>query len=362
MRGGSRSVAVIGHGDGMLGRRGRRILLENCFDLHVVVRHGELIVLDAHAAADDLPLLEVVALVGHGGQGDLRTGRSLCMRGGSRSVAVIGHGDGVLRRRRWCILLEDCLDLYIAVRHEELIVLDAHAAADDLPLLEVVALVGRCAQGDLRTGNSLCGRCGSRSAALCGHGDGILGCGGFGYRNRQLLRIAAHAVFRRDGEFGGAIRSGSAADLAGVLVQAQAVGQSADNAPCDGRSAGGNQGLAVRLAHLAVRQGGRGDGHTMAAGSKLCRQLGYIRRNVIARIVELAIAAKPHKVAACISVGAGQAVGGRCGKCAVVYYNDLYAALNAQLTVAKVQGNGFQPVSAQRVKAQNLKDGAESVV
>ena len=184
----------------------------------------------------------------------------------------------------------------------------------------------------------------------------------FGYRNRQLLRIAARAVGSLDGE-GGASRCGRrAADFAGVLVQAQAVGQSADNAPCDGRSAGGNQGLAVRLAHLAVRQGGRGDGHTMAAGSKLCRQLGYIRRNVIARIVELAIAAKPHKVAACISVGAGQAVGGRCGKCAVVYYNDLYAALNAQLTVAKVQGNGFQPVSAQRVKAQNLKDGAESVV
>ena len=184
----------------------------------------------------------------------------------------------------------------------------------------------------------------------------------FGYRNRQLLRIAARAVGSLDGE-GGASRCGRrAADFAGVLVQAQAVGQSADNAPCDGRSAGGNQGLAVRLAHLAVRQGGRGDGHTMAAGSKLCRQLGYIRRNVIARIVELAIAAKPHKVAAGISVGAGQAVGGRCGKCAVVYYNDLYAALNAQLTVAKVQGNGFQPVSAQRVKAQNLKDGAESVV
>ena len=82
----------------------------------------------------------------------------------------------------------------------------------------------------------------------------------FGYRNRQLLRIAARAVFRRDGEFGGAIRSGSAADLAGVLVQAQAIGQSAANAPFDGRSAGGGQGLAVSLAHLAVWQGVRGDG------------------------------------------------------------------------------------------------------
>ena len=33
------------------------------------------------------------------------------------------------------------------------------AAAHDLPLLEVIALVGRSAQCDLRTGNSLCGRC-----------------------------------------------------------------------------------------------------------------------------------------------------------------------------------------------------------
>ena len=82
----------------------------------------------------------------------------------------------------------------------------------------------------------------------------------FGYRNRQLLRIAARAVGSLDGE-GGASRCGRrAADFAGVLVQAQAVGQSADNAPCDGRSAGGAQGLAVRLAHLAARQGVRGDG------------------------------------------------------------------------------------------------------
>ena len=83
----------------------------------------------------------------------------------------------------------------------------------------------------------------------------------FGYRNRQLLRIAARAVFRLNCEFGGSLRSGRAADLAGGFVQRQALGQSAAaNAPCDGRSAIGGQGLAVRLAHLAVRQAVRGDG------------------------------------------------------------------------------------------------------
>ena len=209
----------------------------------------------------------VIARVCSGVAGDVHRGGIITRYGCSMLEAIVGVGSGDAdaglgriggHGRR--ILLKDCLDLHIAVRHGELVVHDCHAAADDLPLLEAVALVGHGGQGDLRTGNSLCGRCGSRSAALCGHGDGILGCGGFGYRNRQLLRIAAHAVFRRDGEFGGAIRSGSTADLAGVLVQAQVIGQSAAaNAPCDGRSAGGGQGMAVCLAHLAVRQGVRGD-------------------------------------------------------------------------------------------------------
>ena len=84
---------------------------------------------------------------------------------------------------------------------------------------------------------------------------------GLGYRNRQLLRIAARAVGSLDGEAGGSLRSGRAADLAGGFVQRQVGREIATvNAPCDRRSAGGGQGLAVRLAHLAVWQGVRGDG------------------------------------------------------------------------------------------------------
>ena len=107
---------------------------------------------------------------------------------------------------------------------------------------------------------------------------------GLGYRNRQLLRIAAHAVGSLNGEFGGAIRSGSAADLAGVLVQAQAIGQSAANAPFDGRSAVGGQGLTVRLAHLAIRQAGRGDagrgGSVFADGEIVLRLAAVVPRAV----------------------------------------------------------------------------------
>ena len=176
------AIVGVGSGDtdaglGGISRR-RRVLLEDSLDLHVGARHGELIVFDSHIAAHDLPLLEAVAFVRLGGQGDLRTGNSLCRRGGSRTVAAAGHGDGMLGRRRRRVLLEDSLDLHIVVRHEELVVLDGHAAAHDLPLLEVVALVGRSGQGDRRTGRSFCMRGGSRSVALCGHGDGVLGRGG----------------------------------------------------------------------------------------------------------------------------------------------------------------------------------------
>ena len=518
MRCGSRAVAVRFHGDGELGGHRRCVLLKDGPDLHVGARHEELIVLDGHAAADDLPLLEVVALFGRGGQGDLRAGRSGGRSCGASAVSVITDGDGVggggnnavfpqrldfgipvhcvgishlvlraadlpslelliggsseaalwqdvicpcldgnrlhaaaaaacvegdcairklrtiahgdhgigagkvvvilriadeviagrqvfnldtgaggvdsfalrtvfhrcirasdfsvaaalgggrdtdqaVRRflrgfadaprrghgpsaavrpsaglgcdangviacvcggvacdvhcggiiaahvrgmlgaivgvgsgdtdaglcgiggRRRRVLLEDCLDLHIAVRHDELIFHDCHAAADDLPLLEAVALVGRCAQSDLRIGRSLCKRCGSRSVSICFHGDGKLGRRGFGYRNRQLLRIAARAVFRLDCEAGGSRCGRRAADLAGGFVQRQALRQSAaDNVPCDGRGAVGSQGLAVSLAHLAIRQAGRGDGggggSVFADGEVMLRLAAVVPRAV----------------------------------------------------------------------------------
>ena len=147
------------------------------------------------------------------------------MRCGSRSVALCGHGDGVLGGRRRRVLLEDCLDLHIAVRHGEFIVLDGHAAADDLPLLEVVAGFRRGSQGDRRTGGSGGRSCGTGAVAVIGDGYGVLGCGGVGYRNRQLLLIVAHAVESSNGKLGGLFRSGRAADLAGGLFQRQAIGQ-----------------------------------------------------------------------------------------------------------------------------------------
>ena len=117
----------------------------------------------------------MVAGVGRGGQGDFRTGSSLRGRGRSRTAAVIGHGDGVLVRRGRGVLLEDGLDLHVALRHGELVALDGHITVDHLPLLEVVACVGCDGQGDLRTGGSLCGRCRGRTAAAIGDGDIVEG-------------------------------------------------------------------------------------------------------------------------------------------------------------------------------------------
>ena len=107
----------------------------------------------------------------------------------------------------------------------------------------------------------------------------------FGYRNRQLLRIAARAVGSLDGEFGGSLRSGRAADLAGGFVQRQVGREIATvNVPCDGRSAVGGQGLAVRLAHLAVWQGVRGDagrgGSVFADGEVVLRLAAVVSRAV----------------------------------------------------------------------------------
>ena len=137
----------------------------------------------------------MVAGIGRSGQGDFCAGNRLYMRSGSRSIAVRFHGNGELGGHRRRVLLEDCLDLHITVRHEELIVLDGHAAADDLPLLKVVALVGHGGQGDRRTGRSGGRSCGAGAVSVIADGDGV----GGGGNNSVLpqcfdLNIPVHGV------------------------------------------------------------------------------------------------------------------------------------------------------------------------
>ena len=94
---------------------------------------------------------------------------------------------------------------------------------------------------------------------------------------------------------------------------------------------------------------------------KLRRQLVHVCRDAATRYVELAIAAKPLEVAAGISVGAGQTFGRRRGKALAGFHNDLDSIrASSQFSAAKVKGNGFQPVRAQRAGVQDFKDGAET--
>ena len=96
-------------------------------------------------------------------------------------------------------------------------------------------------------------------------------------------------------------------------------------------------------------------------GRKPRRELVYDRWNTVARIVELAIAAKPHKVTAGIPVRASQTVAAGRGKALAAFHNDLnILGAIPQLAAAKVKDNSFQPVGAQRVRVQDFKDRAES--
>ena len=108
--------------------------------------------------------------------------------------------------------------------------------------------------------------------------------------------------------------------------------------------------------------GAAGNEGELLCETKLCCQTGYLRRNIIARCIELAIAATPHKVAAGIYVRSGQAVVAGRGKALTVFYDDLnILRAAAQFAAAKVKGNGFQPVRAQSVRIQDFQDRAESV-
>ena len=102
-------------------------------------------------------------------------------------------------------------------------------------------------------------------------------------------------------------------------------------------------------------------GYGIGRGCPLHRQFRHISRNTGTGRVELTVAAKPLKVAAGISVRAGQTV--RCGggKRAAVFHNDLnILGAAAQLAAAKVKGNDLQSVRAQCVSVQDFKHGAET--
>jgi len=102
-------------------------------------------------------------------------------------------------------------------------------------------------------------------------------------------------------------------------------------------------------------------GYGIGRGCPLHRQFRHISRNAVAGFVGFAIAVKPHEVAACISVRAGQTAGCRRGKLAAVFHDDVNSiGAAAQLAAAKVKGNGLQSARVQCVRVRDFKDGAEA--
>ena len=102
-------------------------------------------------------------------------------------------------------------------------------------------------------------------------------------------------------------------------------------------------------------------GYDVGRGCPLHRQFSHISRNTAAGFVGIAIAVKPHEVAARISVRAVQTVGRRRGKCDAFFHNNLnILGAAAQLAAVQVKGNDLHPVRAQCVRVQDFKDGAET--
>ena len=120
-------------------------------------------------------------------------------------------------------------------------------------------------------------------------------------------------------------------------------------------------GIACDILPVCDRAAVRIQGYGIGRGCPLHRQFRHISRNTAAGFVGIAIAVKPHEVAVCISVRAGQTIGCGSGKCTAVFHNDLNSiGAITQLAAAKVKGNGFQTVRTQCVGVQDFKDGAEA--
>ena len=104
-------------------------------------------------------------------------------------------------------------------------------------------------------------------------------------------------------------------------------------------------------------------GYGIGRGCPLHRQFRHISRNTAAGFVGIAIAVKPHEVAVCISVRAGQTIGCGSGKCTAIFHDDLnILGAAAERSAVKVKGNDIQSVRTQCVRVQDFKHGTETDV
>ena len=114
----------------------------------ILIGHNELVVLYLDIASDDLPLLEVVAVIALGGENYLGACDSIGCGSGSGAVLISQNNDLVLCG-------EYGLNFNILVGHYELVVLYLDVALNNLPLLESIAFLGGSGEGYLFAVKSL---------------------------------------------------------------------------------------------------------------------------------------------------------------------------------------------------------------
>ena len=297
------------------------IYLPICRDNHIFGRHGRGNCL--------IPADEGVAF-------SCRVGR-----GGNRRAVVLCNGcNGTAA----CCIKGDCILIYHPLRRDSHI-LRRHSRGNFLiPAEEGVAFSCRVGRGGNRCAVVLCNGC-NGTTTYGVEGDGIL----IDLPLRPVFLVARFGVAdcrnRRAGQIFAVIPALEGVPGARHICReccTHAVGIFSDIA-------------AVDSAVARVQRDGIG------RGCPLHRQFRHISRNTGTGGVGIAIAVKPHEVAACIFVRAGQTAGCRRGKLAAVFHDDVNSIeAAAQLAAAKVEGNGFQPVSAQRAGVRDFKDGAEA--
>ena len=220
----------------------------------------------AHVLAVDQHLGDGVALIRGDGEGLIPTLADADIAGGRDGAVHACSGlDGVVgvtaAAAAAAVVDPVGLDGDVLIRHDKAGVLAAGAEDGHIvggPAVEGVAGLGSGV--DIDRGSCRMAASAGSAGARAAQGDVvILGSLRVGDLDGKLLRVRAAAIGGLDGELEIAGLGGRTLD--GVAHQRQAVRQSADlDAPSDGVGAGGSQGLAVRIAHLAVRQGNGGDG------------------------------------------------------------------------------------------------------
>ena len=325
--GGNCRAVILGNGCNLtsaVGIKGYCVLIDFplCFNRHILRRHGFW----------DFPIPSLKGI----------TFSCRVVRGGNFRTVILCNGYNLTSAvgiKGYCVLIDFplCFNRYIIRRH---------GFGDFLiPALKGITL-------------SCQGRSGNRCAVILRYGNIRFAVFGFDC-DGILIDLPLRPVFLIAHFCTADCRNRRASQIFVVipaLERVACIGHIVRRRECCAHAIGVSGDIAA-VDRAAVRIQGYGIGR----GCPLHRQFRHISRNTGTGFVGIAIAVKPHEVAVCISVRAGQTIGCGSGKCTAVFHDDLnILGTVTQLSAAKVKGNGFQSVRAKRVGVHDFKDGAEA--